>query len=140
MSTPNKSRPISVLSRTGDDPPYARPWWFHSSPLSLDDPLAPLPKAAVDEGTWTAFSNRDCVALETKWDALPDSLKRREAKLPDENGVVDELAAGDAIVDVKGEIVEEVDDVSQDDAKVIVGVERLHYVDLCNFRYPWLFC
>jgi hypothetical protein len=140
MSTPNKSRPISVLSRTGDDPPYARPWWFHSSPLSLDDPLAPLPKAALDEGTWTAFSNRDCIALETKWDALPDSLKRRVAKLPDESGVVDKFPAVDANVDVKGEIVEEVDDVSQDDTKVIVGVERLHHVDLCKFRYPQLFC
>ena len=69
-------RPSSILSRTEDDPPFAKPWWFHSSPLSLDDPLAPLPKAALEEGTWKPFSSRDCKALETGWNSLPDHIKR----------------------------------------------------------------
>jgi hypothetical protein len=138
MASPDKSRPNSVLSRTGDDfPPYARPWWFHSSPLALDDPLAPLPKTAVDEGTWNPFSKRDCLALEEKWDVLPDPLKRKEQGIPDENGIVDELGLCDLDVNENDNKTEEqqVEDVSQDDFKVIVGVERLHHVDLVMLRY-----
>jgi hypothetical protein len=135
MHSPIKSRPSSIVSRTGDDPPFAKPWWFHSSPLSLDDPLAPLPKAALEEGTWKPFSERDCIALEDKWNELPDSIKRKEQGVPDENGIVDELALehldGTEIGEKKGE---EVQDVSQDDMKVIVGVEQLHHVDLLSLR------
>jgi hypothetical protein len=92
MSSPETSHPNFLLSRTEDDLPIAKPWWFHSSPLSLDDPLAPLPKSALDEGTWKAFSDIDCQALEEKWEGLPESIKRKEERLPDENAVVDELA------------------------------------------------
>ena len=130
------SRPTSVISRADDDAPVATAWWFHSSPLSLDDPLAPLPKAALEEGTWKPFSKRDCIALEEKWDLLPDHIKRKEEGFPDENGVVDELALQHMIGDGTGEKKEEeVDDVTQDDAKVIVGVEQLHHVDLVTLLY-----
>lgn len=127
----SSSRPGSVILRTEDDPPVAKPWWFHSSPLSLDDPLAPLPKAALNEGTWKPFSTPDCTALETGWNKLPDSIKRKEERIPDENGVVDELGLQP---DVEEKNAEQVEDVSQDDAKVIVGVERLHHVDLVSQR------
>lgn len=135
MPSSINSRPSSVISRSEDDAPIAKPWWFHSSPLSLDDPRAPLPKAALEEGTWKPFSERDCAALESKWEQLPDSVKHKEQGVPDENGVVDELAltAGPDIGEKKGEA--EVDDVSQDDMKVIVGVEQLHHVDLLSLRY-----
>jgi hypothetical protein len=136
MSSPETSHPNSLLSRTEDDLPIARPWWFHSSPLSLDDPLAPLPKSALDEGTWKAFSNIDCQALEEKWEGLPESIKREEERLPDENAVVDELAFQNTDGKRDGENAKQVDDVSQDDAKVIVGIERLHHVDLVTQRLP----
>src|SRR5271170_7046656 len=126
MTSPVVSRPTSILSRTEDDPPLATAWWFHSSPLQLDDPLAPLPKAALEEGTWKPFSKRDCIALEKKWEQLPDRIKKVEEHVADENGVINELGVE---VDDK-ESGRQVDDVSQDDAKVIVGVERLHHVDL----------
>jgi hypothetical protein len=133
MSSPDASRPSSLHSPSKDDTPIAKPWWFHSSPLSLDDPLAPLPKNALEEGTWKAFSKRDCEALEQRWETLPESIKRKEERIPDENGVVDELAFQTLdINEVKHE--EEVDDVTQDDAKVIVGVEQLHHVDLVTQR------
>src|SRR5271167_2624024 len=130
MSSPPKSRPSSIISRTQDDPPLAKPWWFHSSPLSLDDPLAPLPKAALEEGTWKPFSSQDCKALETGCNRLPDHIKRKEECVPDENGAVDELGLQD--VETKERDKKQVDDVSEDDAKVIVGVERLHHVDLVS--------
>lgn len=134
---PSGSRPTSIISQTDDDAPVAKAWWFHSSPLSLDDPVAPLPKAALEEGTWKPFSKRDCIALEQKWDSLPDRIKRKEEGFPDENGVVDELALQHGIGDGTGEKKqqdEEVDDVTQDDAKVIVGVEQLHHVDLVTLQ------
>jgi hypothetical protein len=132
---PSGSRPTSVSSRADDDAPVAKAWWFHSSPLQLDDPLAPLPKAALDDGTWKPFSKRDCKALEEKWDSVPERFKRKEEGFPDENGVVDELALQHGIGDWTAEKKEEeVDDVTQDDAKVIVGVEQLHHVDLVTFQ------
>jgi hypothetical protein len=91
----------------------------------------------LDEGTWKPYSERDCTALESKWEQLPDSIKHKEQGVPDEKGVVDELALtqipGPEIGEKKGEA--EVDDVSQDDMKVIVGVEQLHHVDLLSLRY-----
>ena len=132
------SRPTSIISRPDDDAPVAKAWWFHSSPLSLDDPLAQLPKAALEEGTWKPFSKRDCSALEEKWDSLPERIKREEEGFPDENGVVDELALQKGIGAEAGEKKkqdEEVDDVTQDNAKVIVGVEQLHHVDLATLQY-----
>jgi hypothetical protein len=135
MPSSVKSRPSSIISRTDDDPPFAKPWWFHSSPLSLDDPLAPLPKAALEEGTWKQFSERDCIALENKWNDLPDSIKRKEQGVPDEDGIVDELALQHVDGTEIGEKNrEEVEDVSQDGMKVIVGVEQLHHVDLLSLR------
>ena len=132
---PSGSRPTSIISRRDDDPPVAKAWWFHSSPLQLDDALAPLPKAAIDEGTYKLFSKRDCNALEEKWDSLPDQITQKEEGFPDENGVVDELALHHGISDGTGEkMEEEVDDVTQDDAKVIVGVEQLHHVDLLTLQ------
>ena len=122
------SRAPPVVPATSDDLPAARAWWFHSSPLSLDDPLAPLPKSALDEGTWKPFSKNDCDALERGWDRLPDRIKRREERLPDEHRVVDELAIQrDREKAIKEE---EVVDVSQDGLKIVVGVEQLHHVDL----------
>ena len=127
MSSQNKSCPSSIHSRQEDDPPVAKPWWFHSSPLSLDDPLAPLPKAALDEGTWKPFSTQDCIALETGWNELPEHIKRKVERGSDENGVVDELRLQTKEEDQKALV----DDPDQDYAKVIiVGVERLHHVDL----------
>jgi hypothetical protein len=135
MSMASESRPVSIISRADDDAPVAKAWWFHSSPLSLDDPLAPLPKAALEEGTWKPFSEKDCLALEEKWDSLPERIKRKEEGFPDEHGVVDELALRTPVGDGSGEKTEEeVDDVSQDDAKVIVGVEQLHHVDLVTLQ------
>lgn len=134
MSSLETSHPNSILSRTGDDAPVAKPWWFHSSPLSLDDPLAPLPKAALEEGTWKAFSKLDFEALEEKWQGLPDSIKRKEERLPNENGVVDELAFQNTDGNETDVNAKQVDDVSRDDAKVIVGIERLHHVDLVTQR------
>jgi hypothetical protein len=140
MSPPDKAPPKyppnSGLFGIEDDVPYAAPWWFHSSPLCLDDPLAHLPKASLDEGTWTAFSERDCLALESKWHDLSDRLKRMNPGLPDDNGVTDELNGACQAAQIgdgeKNE--EEADDVSQDHFKVIVGVERLHHVDLAQLR------
>jgi hypothetical protein len=132
MGSPVRSPRVSSV---GDDgPPEARAWWFHSSPLALDDPLAPLPKAALDEGAWKPFSRRDCKTLEGKWDKLPDAVKRTWDGVPDEDGVVDDLATPGAKTQWSVED-EEVDDVSQDDSKVIVGVERLHHVDLIAQTY-----
>jgi hypothetical protein len=129
----SKSSLSAQTPRTeNNDFPFAKPWWFHSSPLSLDDPLAPLPKAALDEGTWKPFSTRDCRALEAKWSELPDRLKRKEEYIPDGNRVVDELAFQH--VPRGDETKEEVNDANEDDAKVIVGVERLHHVDLITQR------
>lgn len=136
MAPSSRSRPQSVSSRLGDSDssPPAKPWWFHNSPLQLDTPTAPLPKSALEEGTWKPFSPRDSRSLEEKWDSLPEAVKRKEEQRPDENGVVDELAVRNLnLEDLKNE--EEVDDVSQDDAKVIVGVERLHHVDLVTCKY-----
>ena len=122
------SRTPPVVPATGDDLPEERAWWFHSSPLSLDDPLAPLPKAALEGGTWKPFSKRDCDALERGWERLPEHIKRREERVPDERGVVDELAVQrDREKAIKEE---EVEDVSQDELKVVVGAEQLHHVDL----------
>jgi hypothetical protein len=137
MGSPMRSpRAASV----GDDgPPEARAWWFHSSPLALDDPLAPLPKAALEEGAWKPFSGRDCKALEMEWDKLPEEVKRRWQRLPDEDGVVDELATPGGKTQGSVEDEEEVEDVSLDDSKVIVGVERLHHVDLVSQTYVPLF-
>jgi hypothetical protein len=115
-----------------DDPPFAKPWWFHSSPLSLDDPLASLPKAALGEGTWKPFSPRDCEALEMGWYSLPDHMKRKNEDVLDENEVVDELPSRD--IETKKGSKERIHDVSQDDGIVIVGVERLHQVDLVSQR------
>lgn len=126
------SRPTSIISQTEDDPPSAKPWWFHSSSLSLDDPLAPPPKAALDEGIWKPFSTLDCTALETGWGKLPDQSKRKEERIPDENGVVDELGLQS---DKETKKAEQVDDVSQDNTKVIVGVERLHHVNLVSQQF-----
>jgi hypothetical protein len=126
------SRPSSIISRTENDAPFAKPWWFHSSSLSLYDPLAPLPKASLDEGTWKPFSIPDCTALETGWSKLPDQIKREEERIPDENGVVDELGSQPDKEEMKAE---QVYDVSRDDAKVIIGVERLHHVDLTSQRF-----
>jgi|SRR5271170_4113158 len=136
MSSPDTSHPNSILSRTEDDLPLAKPWWFHSSPLSLDDPLAPLPKSALDEGTWKAFSEIDSQALEEKWADLPKSVKQKEERLPDENAVVDELAVQTTVPNGADENAKQVDDVSQDDVKVVVGIERLHHVDLATQRLP----
>jgi|SRR5271156_1513640 len=136
MAASSRSRPQSISSRIGDydNTPFAKPWWFHNSPLQLDTPTAPLPKSALEEGTWKPFSPRDSRSLEEKWDSLPDKVKRTEEQLPDENGVVDELAVQNLnLEDLKNK--EEVDDVSQDDAKVIVGVEQLHHVDLVTCKY-----
>ena len=139
MSTPVKDppkyRPNPSPFGIEDDVPYAAPWWFYSSPLSLDDPLAPLPKATLDEGTWTPFSDRDCLALESKWNDLPDRLKRMEQDRPNDNAVIDELGARQVGVGKDSEKNEEkVDDVSQGDSNVIVGVQRLHHVDLAKLR------
>jgi hypothetical protein len=130
MRKSQNSRPSSVISHTDEDLPFARPWWFHSSPLALDDPLAPFPKVALDEGTWKPFSNRDCIALEAKWNQLPDEMKRKGECAPDDDGVVDELG----IQKIEKEERQEVKDASQDDTKVIVGVERLYHVDLVTQR------
>jgi hypothetical protein len=142
MPSSEKSRPSSISSRRDDDdPPLAKAWWFHNSALALDDPLASLPKAALDEGTWKPFSQRDCVALEEQWEKLPERIKRQEEHVPDENGVVDEL--GNQFKRVMTEVKEreEVDDVSQDDTKVIVGVERLHHVDVTTLKFIiWRSC
>ena len=137
MSSSVKSRPSSVgsVKRDDDDPPLAKSWWFHNSALSLDDPLAPLPKAALEEGTWKPFSERDCIALENQWDALPDNIKRHEEHVPDENGVLDELGNQLDRMTTEEKNTEEVDDVSQDDAKVIVGIERLHHVDVTTLKF-----
>ena len=136
MSSPEAPHPNSILSRTEDDLPIAKSWWFHSSPLSLDDPLAPLPKSALDEGTWKPFSEIDCTALEEKWNGLPESIKRKEERLPNENAGVDELALQNTDGNGDDGNAKQVDDVSQDDAKVIVGIERLHPVDLATQRLP----
>ena len=115
------SRPSSIVLDSPDILPAARAWWFHSSPLSLDDRLAALPKQALDEGAWKPFATRDCEALESKWSALPERIKQGEGRIPDETGVIDELA-------------HEQHDVNQDDVKVVVGVERLYHVDLIDLR------
>ena len=132
MSFPENSHPSPTLSRTtDDDPPIAKPWWFHSSPLSLDDPLAPLPKSALEEGTWKPFSKVDCQTLEEKYENLPELIKRKDEYIPNKTDVVDELAfktRDDTGVD------KQVDDVSRDNAKVIVGIEQLHHVDLVTQR------
>jgi len=122
------SRPSSITSPTEDGPPFAKPWWFHSSSLSLDDPLASLPKAALDEGTWKRFSTPDCIALETGWSRLPNQIERKE-RILDKNDVSGELG-----LQPDKEKAEQVDDVSRDDTKVVVGVERLHHVDLISQR------
>ena len=137
MTSPVKSRPGSMLfnKRDDDDPPLAKPWWFHNSALALDDPLASLPKAALDEGTWKPFRERDCVALEEQWQKLPEKIKRQEEQVPDESGVIDELGNQAKKVLTEEKKREEVDDVSQDEAKVIVGVEKLHHVDVTTLKY-----
>jgi len=128
MESPvRSSRATAVVPSTEADLPQARAWWFHSSALSLDDSLAPPPKAALEEGTWKPFSKRDCDALEQGWERLPDKIKRRGERVPDEHGVVDESAIQK---EREQAIEEEVKDVSQDELKVIVGVEQLHHVDL----------
>src|SRR5277367_1522491 len=103
-------RPSSVISGMEDDTPLAKPWWFHSSPLSLDDPLAPLPKAPLEEGIWKPFSTADCEALELEWNKLPTQIKRKEERVPDENGIIDELGV---IPDKEKENAEQVDDISR---------------------------
>jgi hypothetical protein len=137
ITSPAKSRPSSIISnrQEDDDPPLARPWWFHNSALSLDDPLASLPKAALEEGAWKAFRERDCMALEEQWSKLPDRIKRQEEHLADETGVVDELGNHIKRVTTEEKDREEVDDVSKDEMKVIVGVERLHHVDVTTLKF-----
>jgi hypothetical protein len=133
MGSPLTSpRAASIVPGADDGMPEARAWWFHSFPLALDDPLATLPKAALEEGKWKPFSKRDCEALEVAWDRLPDHIKRREERVPDEHGVVNELGIQkETEKDNDGEV----EDVSQDDSKVIVGVERLYHVDLVTRMY-----
>lgn len=115
------SKPSSIVLDSQDIQPGVKAWWFHSSSLSLDDRLASLPKQALDEGTWKPFATRDCEALESKWSALLGRIKRGEGRIPDETGVINELA-------------HEKRDENQDDVKVVVGVERLYHVDLIDFR------
>lgn len=134
MSTSLKSYPSPNISHTGDDVPFARQWWFHSSSVPLDDPLASPSKASLDEGKWKPFSSRDCRALEVKWSQLPDEMKRKLEGIPDEESVVDELGTQT----VKKED-ESFNDVKQGVARVIVGVERLYHVDLLTQRRLALF-
>ena len=111
--------------------PLAKAWWFHSSPLSLDDPLAPLPKAALEEGTWKPFAKRDCDSLENKWTELPERLKHKDQ--PEEHGVIDELTEKTAVNEEQSEQLE--DALGPTDTKVAVGVERLHHVDLLSQKF-----
>ena len=75
------------------------------------------------------------IALHWKRNGIHCRIKRKEEGFPDEHGVVDELALRTPVGGGSGEKTEEeVDDVSQDDAKVIVGVEQLHHVDLVTLQ------
>ena len=116
----------------------AKPWWFHSSPLALDDPLAPLPKSELDKGTWKPFSTRDCMALEDKWKQLPDDLRSKTEHVPDEKGVINELSPekkppSEDAEESKTEPEDENNDLKED-TKVIVGIEKLHHVDVISQR------
>jgi hypothetical protein len=117
----------STAFPSAPEQPPAKPWWFHSSALALDDPLAALPKAPLEEGTWKVFCERDCLALEEEWDKLPERIKRRQEGFIEEGETIDETEAK--------EEEERVEDVSVDERKVIVGVEGLHHVDLNTFKY-----
>lgn len=66
------------------------------------------------------------------WNSLPDHMKRENEDIPDENEVVYELRSQD--IETKKGNKERIHDDSQDDGKVIVGVERLHQVDLVSQR------
>ena len=58
-------------------------------------------------------------------------MKPKQERVPDENRVLDDLVLQNEKTD------EQVADVAKDDQKVVVGIERLHHVDLVS---QWSFC
>ena len=131
MTLHRGSRSNSLRSMENDDIPFAKPWWFHSSPLSFDDPLAPLPKSALDEGTWKPFLAMDCKALEESWQKLQEKLKQTEDHDTMANTSIHKFAFGS---DDTKDKEEPIDETNRHDINVIVGVEQLHYVNVFTLK------
>lgn len=91
--------------------PFLVPAYFHRSPLALYDLTAPLPTSYA-QVQWTPFSKYDCDLLEARYQELLGSeYDAPTSDLPkeDENKESDE---------------------DEDTRQLLVGIERLHHVNL----------
>ncbi|GAO52694.1 hypothetical protein G7K_6765-t1 [Saitoella complicata NRRL Y-17804] len=78
---------LSTLTDPSDIPPPCQ-WWFHCSPLDLNDPLAPYPTSQPPslkdiphaQIKWTPFAPRDNEDLEQGWRRWTEEGRGRDGK------------------------------------------------------------